>query len=993
MKPFLYRIAELFYKNEGDNLTRIAFVFPNRRSGKFFQHYLSQVADCPIFSPRILTINTLMSELAQIQPIDRLDLLFTLYEEYDRLHPTDEPFDRFVFWGEMLAGDFDDVDKYMVDAQKLFTNIKDLKDLEQLYLSPEQIAVIRQFWDTYFTPNCDSEKKIEFNRLWNIMFTLYTSLRERLSAEGIGYEGMIFRDVAEKAIAEKLPQLDELSTTKGCDKIVFVGFNALTEAERILLDYYRKNGQGDFYWDYNAPTMSCDKENRAGYFLERNISQFPSYYNINDEITTAPEITVLPVASGIGQVKQAGKILEDLIKEGVVDCDNALNTAVVLPDEELLIPMIYSIPDSFNNINITMGYSLKNTSVASLFDAISRLQRRVRLSGGRALFYHVEVAAILNHRLVKSCVGEELVDKILYIMNVKNMAYALADFLREQHTLLHLIFTPITADDNIQAGQYLIDILDYLLEETGDDTRDVDDTAPIEINVPALEHEYIYHYKNMVTRLNDVIALHGAVSMSVSTYFTLLGKLSFSVPFDGEPLSGLQVMGVLETRAIDFENIIILSMNEGTFPMKKVAGSFIPYNLRRGFNLVTTEHQDSIYAYYFYRMIGRAKRVYLLYDSRTEGLKRGEMSRFIYQLQHHYSHVLPQYKIKTISVEHSLQSEQAMPISIPKTGRVAELLQRYIYDGESTQPSLSASGVKTYLNCPLQFYMQQIEGINTEDEISEAVDSSVFGKIYHDVMACIYDEIKEQAGYRNEQGVVTGVNVTRERLDAILSNPDSIMRLIEKRFNVVFYHADSSAPAPHLTGENLITAHTVQEYILRTLQHDRDNFTPFIYIASELNIKNSYIQLANGKKVRFKAYIDRVDRVNNHVRIVDYKTGRDKVEVPSVDELFNREAKHGFGAIFQILLYCKLYNIAYPDNNEILQPLIYKVNDAFSALVPPVKISGNELMCYDDVKEEYERLLNETLEELFNEEIPFEQTQVLEHCTYCDFKSICKRNV
>ncbi len=991
MKPFLYRIAEQFFNNEGDTLSHIAFVFPNRRSGKFFQHYLSQIAGRPIFSPRILTINTLMSELAQLQPIDKLDLLFTLYEEYDHLHPTEEPFDRFVFWGEMLAGDFDDVDKYMVDAHKLFTNIKDLKDLEQLYLEPEQIEVIRRFWDTYFTPNTDSEKKIEFNRLWNIMYHLYNSLRKRLLVEGVGYEGMIFRHVAEMAQLDKLPRLHTLNVTSECDKIVFVGFNALTEAERILLDYYKRNGQGDFYWDYDAPTMSCDKENRAGYFIDRNIAQFPSRYDITEPIKTAPEMTLIPVASGIGQTKQAGKILKQLVTENVINKENAIRTAIVLPDEELLIPMIYSIPEDIDNINITMGYSLKNSSIASLFDAISSLQRHIRLSNGRAMYYHIEVSAILNHRLVKSCVDEKVIDNILNIMNIKNMAYVLSDFLRERHELLDLIFTPITNDDKTQAGNYLINILNYLLGKTCDKSHDIDDAPQVETNVQALEHEYIYHYQNMVARLNDVIASHSHVSMSVSTYFTLLGKLSFSVPFEGEPLSGLQVMGVLETRALDFDNIVILSMNEGTFPMKKVAGSFIPYNLRRGFNLVTTEHQDSIYAYYFYRMIARAKRVYMLYDSRTEGLRRGEMSRFIYQLQHHYSHILPQYKVKTINVEHTLQSERVLPISIPKTGRVADLLHRYLDDGKSNEPSLSASSIKTYLNCPLQFYMQYIEGINTEEEISEAVDSSIFGSIYHDVMACIYNDIKQQYGSRNEQGTITGVNVTKEHLTTIINDPDSIMRLIEKRFNIIFYHADETTVAPRLTGENLIIAHTVQEYIIRTLQYDCDNFAPFIYIASELDIRNQYIQLNDGKKVRFKAYIDRVDFTRNHLRIVDYKTGRDKVELPNIDELFSSQAKYGFGAVFQILLYSKLYRIAFPDNHDAIQPLIYKVSDAFSTLTPDIHIGSELLTEYDIVKEDFENKLNDCIMELFDEKINFEQTQVIEHCTYCNFKSICKR--
>ena len=987
MTPFLYQIADAFYRHEGGNLSQIAFVFPNRRSGKFFQQYLAQVADGhSLFSPTILTINSLMADLSQLQPVDKIELLFVIYEEYCKLRQTDELFDKFVFWGEMLASDFDDVDKYMVEADKLFANIKDLKDLEQNYLEPEQVAIIRQFWDTFFVMSDENKKKVEFNSLWSVMYQLYCNVRSRLASDGVGYEGMIFRHTAERAMRKQLPELHTMPSTRKCTRIVFVGFNAITPAERRIMQYYRDNGQGDFYWDYYAPTMQYDDENRANFFIEKNVREFPSHYMPEGlhMITTAPEMTVVPVSSAIGQVKQAGVILQSFIENKDTDPDNAINTAVVLSDEELLMPMIYSIPAEISSINITMGYSLRNTSVASFFDAVSALQRRVRWSGGKPLYYHVEVLAILNHRVVIQCVGKEVVDGIVKMMQQKNMAYISADVLaREEYPLLALIFSPIT-----HAGDYLERILEVLL---GCDDTDAN-SASGEV-LTKIEHEYTYHYYNMVSRLNDVIAMHNHISISTATYFAMLGKLSLSIPFDGEPLSGLQVMGVLETRVLDFDNIIILSMNEGTFPKKRVAASFIPYNLRRGYNMATTEHQDSIYAYYFYRMIARAKKVYMLYDSRTEGLKRGEMSRFIYQLKYHYSHLLPNYQVNEYAIAHNIGIDKPPVISIPKEGGVASRLRQFL-QGSDKPRALSASGLKTYINCPLQFYMQYVEGLSVEDDIVETVDSSVFGTIYHNVMAQIYDDLKERSGIVSEHGHKV-VNVTQSMLNDVIDDTDSLMRYIEREFNVVFYHAPKDAPAPRLTGKNSIIAHTVYIYVKRTLEYDRDNVAPFIYHASEERLggeRELYLPLANGLQVRFKAFIDRIDYANNILRIIDYKTGSDAVEAASVDELFDKRAERLPGAIMQVLLYCKLYAIAYPDRHYKMRPLIYRVRKAFSDFVPILKIAKYDVGYYNDVKERYEELLNNILEELFDESTPFAQTQEIEHCKYCDFKTICKRN-
>lgn len=1008
MRPFLYHLADTFYTYERENFSKLLFVFPNQRSGKFFQHYLGEVAakatphqqGKAFFSPRITTINNLMVSLSQMQMVDKIDLLFTIYEEFAGLLDREESFDKFVFWGELLLSDFDDVDKYMVDARQLFTNIKDLKDLEQLYLEPEQLAVIRQFWDSFFLPDCNSERKVEFNRLWNIMLDLYHNLRNNLAQRSVGYEGMIFRAVAEKAREGKLPSFDEITSLQGCERVIFVGFNALTEAERVLMQYYRDADIADFYWDSYAPTLRPEiaAENRAGYFIYRYVKEFPSRYNMIGihDITTAPEMTVIPISSGIGQVKQAGEILKTLIAEQHLDPSKSLDTAVVLPDEDLLIPMVYSIPEQVGNVNVTMGYNLKNTSVASLFEAIFQLQRRVRWSGGKALYYHVEVAAILNHRTVVMAVGRSEVDAILATMKKRNMVYVPAEFLTDSHlTLLSLIFTPIAED--VQAPAYLDNILEYLI----DITYNEDDNESVGLS--NLEHEYTYHYQNLISRVNDVIEAHPGLSMNVNTYFALLSKIQVSMPFVGEPLSGLQVMGVLETRVLDFKNIIILSMNDGIFPKKSVAGSFIPYNLRSGYGLSTTEHQDSIYAYYFYRMIARAERVFMLYDTRHDSLKRGEPSRFIFQLKYHYARVLENYNVKTESVAHSIKVKSSPVISIDKKGNVAARLSEFLDGTDGKKRLLSASTIKTYINCPLQFYLQTVERMRPDDDISEEVDSSIFGSIYHNVMAAIYDEMK---------GENASVNVTKSMIDEVIANRDYVMTKIEDEFVSLFFRQDKSQKQRKIAAQYHITLHTVHTYIISTLEHD-SLLTPFIYVASELemprparaaNINECDLlyPLPSGKKVRFKALIDRVDYVKDCLRIVDYKTGSDLIKVPSIAELFNRESEKQYGAIFQVLLYCKLYRISFPDDKRNLQPLIYKVRDAFKDLSPALSTNDPQLIVaerraveindYDMVASLFEPLLDKCLEEIFDLDIPFTQTAVEAHCKYCDFKTICKRN-
>ena len=430
MTPFLYRIAQAFYERYGHDISQLAFVFPNRRSGIFFQKYLAEVAGKPLFSPRVTTINDLMAELSPYTTIDRISLLVMLYKRYIELRQSDETFDNFVFWGDMLLGDFDDVDKYMVDARQLYTNIHDLKEIDEFYLTDEQIAIIKRFWGHLFFPSTESENKQQFIQLWQILFDLYTRLRDDLASQNKAYEGMIFRDVAERC--RRKETLDLPYT-----QVVFVGFNAITEAERVFMEYLRDTGLGDFYWDYYAPTLH-DPYNKAAFFLNDNKRRFPSKIDLDERIEQVPRIELISVPSAVGQAKQATDILQRLIDEKQLSPERAIDTAIVLPDEELLLPMLYSIPPEISTVNITMGYTLQHTTVAALMDSIFQMQRHVRFSKGEPRFYHIDVKQLLGHRFIAARLGDEG-QRITAFINGNNRAFVSPDELG-RHPLVELLF-------------------------------------------------------------------------------------------------------------------------------------------------------------------------------------------------------------------------------------------------------------------------------------------------------------------------------------------------------------------------------------------------------------------------------------------------------------------------------------------------------------------------------------------------------------------------
>ena len=962
MKPFLYQVATLFYQQYGAEIHRLAFVFPNRRAGLFFQKYLSEISERPLFSPSILTINDLFMQLSGKHPADKIQMLFRLYELYKQRSGSSESFDEFIYWGEMLLNDFDDIDKYMVDARMLFRNVSDLKSLDDdfNYLSPEQVQAIRSFWSSFY-PKGDSPNQQHFLELWEILYDLYAGLRTSLAKDGCGYDGMIFREVVEQL--EKEPMSDF-----PFDQVVFVGLNALSVSEERLLLALQKKGVADFYWDYVGPWVT-DPDNKASFFLERNLRLFPSRMQLPVTEPVQAEIRVMGVPSAIGQAKQVYPILQALADEQQLTDESALRTAIVLPDEHLLVPVLNAIPEAIQHINVTMGYPLAGTPVAALMEYILTLQKNIRYIDRVPVFYFRDVLPILNHQYVMAAAPEE-VSQLVKDMTAGNRIYVHAADLN-RHELLSILFTPVQNTEEL--SDYLIHVLEALNACLRNNRPNPDDEEMISNSTQTtvdIEQEFIFHYFATVNRMKEVMR-EAKIEMRLDTYFRLLKRMTdlITIPFEGEPLSGLQVMGVLETRALDFDRLIILSMNEGIFPLKKAANSFIPYNLRRGFGLPTYEHQDSVWAYHFYRLIRRAKQVTLLYDTRTTGLQTGEVSRFVHQLRYHY-----QYPLIDELVVYDVASSAVPPISVQKTAEVEKLLSDFLFGGPR---ALSASAINTYLDCPLKFYFSVLEQIQEEDEITETVERDVFGSILHKVMEDLYAPFK-------------GKLVTADLLKLLRKDQPLLTGTIARAFAELFFKSPVVRP---LEGENFLTGEMIRKYAEKILEQDA-RFTPFHYIESEKKVRAT-ITLSDRRIVQLKGFIDRVDSLDRVLRIVDYKTGSGKLEFESVEGLFDKEAKDRPKAVMQVFLYAWMYQQLPEYTGMPIQPAIYYLRTLFQRSFDPVveqkkgRGKADKVNSFQDFASDFEDKLRQCLDEIFDLDIPFTQTETGKACAYCSFRGLC----
>lgn len=1003
MIPFLKLVANAFVDNK-ESLDKITFVFPNRRSGLFFSKYLGERFKGKSFIlPEIITISELISDYTKTIEASRMEQLFALYSIYktmsaDISDPSKEfNFDQFIYWGDMILSDFNDVDRYMVDAKALFLNVKDFKDISANYLNEKQLEVIRDFWGEdrlkldsgHLWKDTDSEARLKFTKLWEVLYPLYMEFNKLLASKNLSYSGKTYRLAAEKM---KTARKEDFNFSK----IVFVGFSTLSKSEEAIFRGFQRLEIGDFYWDYNSPVFLFP-ENKGNAFLPKYIKEFPSKYDLKEApITEMPNIEIMSVPSGGGQAKVVGKIISDLKKEGR-DKTTDIDTAVVLPEEIYLNSVIYSMPETISALNITMGYPMRNTSIASFMSMLSMLHSRKRIIEGEACYYYDDLEALLSHPYIKHICKDSVDALKKQIINFKYF-FVPQTVVTKFISNLEVIFSNQPLDTPDEIIDYVEKIIKFVMaqiysrKETGEEEKlDIQDR---------LELSFINQYENSLSQMRTTMEAYkkDIATMKSKTFFLLLERMlaGSNIAFVGEPLNGLQVMGVLETRLLDFENVIILSMNERIFPSKHFTKSFIPMSLRAGYGLSTYEFQESMFTYYFYRMISRAKNVYLLYDSRTQGISSGEQSRYIYQLQRLYN----VNKCKKTNWEYNVRLPKNRVIEIRKNDQIMKKLNLYLQD--DSKKNFSASMLSTYINCPLQWYLQCVEGLTEEDEISEFIDASTLGTIVHETLQDIYDSIPS-----NEKGERL---VQKKFLTDLIESKVNLNKFIVKSVNKNYNKLLENDWTKELQGDALLIFKTVYYYVKSVLEYD-SRLTPFVYIASEFEqIIRWNLGKDTDRVINFKFKIDRIDRLSSPdgdiVRIIDYKTGSDPVKIGGVDSMFvaNGNEKRA-KAIAQLLLYCHAYEEYYGGKPLKLRPLIYQIRsiNEFSDKEFSLNVNKNDVKDFRDIDDgftvtakegetiSFMDVIKNYLDEIFNKEEPFRQTEDEDNCVYCPFKDICGR--
>jgi len=951
VENFLHRVAADLWERYGNDLSQTTIVWPNNRSRIFFVDALSTVAGRAVWAPQYTSVDRLMEGLSGVGRADRIKAVTELYKVYSRYHS--ESFDSFYRWGEVLLNDFDTIDKYMIDADRLFANIYDIKELEDdlSYLTPEQIEVIKRFWGSFEGGRDEmSEYKKRFLSIWQTLGAIYHSFRENLAASGVAYGGRMYRLAAER-LRDGTASLPE-------GRFVVVGFNALSETEKVLFDALKNSRGADFYWDYDDYYLK-DAQQEAGIFVRENVVRYPApaSFSLPSTFASPKELTVVSTASDALQCKYAAEFIDEIIaRDGSVD----KRTAIVLTDENLLTPLLYSLPDRVGKVNITMGYPLRNTLAYSFTERLLLLQQRVRIrKDGSAAFYHSDVEGILSHPFVGAEAGDTA-SELKSTLALQGKIYIGIDKLTGHSALLDEIFCPVT-DTAAMAG-YICGVISLIARA---------DISYETAEQRALRDECFGLIADNLTRTANSLAECG-MEPTMKTYAALVRRVlqSVRIPYSGEPLSGIQIMGILETRNLDFDNVLILSMNDDNFPSGRINDvSFIPYNLRFAYGLPTPRHSEGVYAYYFYRLLQRASRVDMAYCSVSDDRSTGEQSRYIYQLDFESSHTL---RRRDVALNVNLIPDR--PIVVAKTGKVAERLGKYLDGGGCI---ISPSILNTYMECPLKFYFKALAGIKAADEITAEIDYSVFGTILHKAMYLLYLDLRR-------------ADSPQVSVAALINSPkvhEAVVRAITED-----YFGGEEVPEEDYGGNLMMVRDTVEKYIngaVLPFDATRRN-----YRIEELEhwIKCDF--RFGTHTVQFAGKADRIDRsVGDEVRIIDYKTGSLQCDFAGVAGLMSQMTSKRNGAALQTFLYAMMLSRSgYP--NAGIVPSLYYVrymnNSEYSPMLND-KTAAEEVADYGRYAEEFEAQLAEVLAGLFDFSTDFVQTDDRKSCNYCDFAEICRR--
>ncbi len=983
--PFLSLVACDLLKRFGTDLANVAVIFPGRRARLFFNNYLYQHAGKPVWAPRYFSIDELFQQASGLAAADNILLVSELYKTYIDVFnaysntPSTETLDEFFFFGEILLNDFDDIDKNLVNARSLFSNLEDLNQLRDDFehLTESQIETLSRYFKQSFQQNTNLQQA--FLAIWNLLGPVYASFKEKLKAKNIAYPGMLAREAIENETAGYPLQ-----------QYVFVGFNVLNKCEEKL--FKKLKHKGLFYWDYDRYYMGAGYgvlgagygvqgagygKSEAGRFIMQNIQKFgsalPSEYfdNFNPEpCTLHPEPRTLHPKLKITIISSPSETAQSACIPAWIDTlrhDPAFtepDSAIVLCNESILPTVMHAIPPKkVENVNITMGFPINQTPVISFLQVLTDLQVKGYVASAKA-FRYKQVLAVLRHPYTQMLfpeatdVEKELTENNIFLPTIEILRnhsifqYAgntelLAVWLIQQITKVGTCYADMQSSEDLYAGLY---------------------------------QESIFRAYQVINRLYGLLQ-SGDLEVDKTTFLRLMKKLfsTTKIPFHGEPVKGLQIMGLLETRNLDFKNLILLSVNEGFMPGTNNDNTFIPQFIRKYFELNTIEHQDSVYAYYFYRLIQRAENITLVYNTDQTQTGKAEISRFLLQLL-----IESGLNIQQRSLQTSIRPIGETKITVQKDEALLnKIRQQYDLNTNPEAHRLSPSALNTFIDCSLKFYFQYIEGLKAADELSDELDSSVFGTIFHKAAELLYKKIGGVETIDPDHPVL----IRKEQLELFLKTPPLLEKIVAHAFSSKFFKNREVSPNQY-NGEQLINFRVINHLLRRLISYDAQH-TPFYICGLEFSVQDHFDLPSCNAKINVGGIIDRLDQKENTLRIVDYKTSGSGKPFKTLDDLTvqtDKRASH----VFQLFTYASVL-IKNGAKSAIAPALLYLQEAGKDDYSPVISFEGNAIADFKLLSPAFDEIFIRKIEELFNPDIPFSQTGATGKCAYCDFKILCNR--
>ena len=943
MKSFLEHVAADILSKYGTDLSRIAVVFPNKRAALFLNDHLARLAGKPLWSPSYMTISELFRRHSCRQVADPVKLVCDLHRSFTAQTGIDETLDHFYGWGQLLLSDFDDMDKQMADAQRVFANLSDLRQMDDdSFLTDEQRRVLRQFFSN-FSDDHTSELRQRFIRLWSRMSDIYSDFNSRLQSQGLAYEGALYREVVES---------DRL--TVSYDTCLFVGFNVLLNVEQRLFTLLKKQGKARFYWDFDHYYMKGSNE--AGHFIAQYLADFPCELDIRDadvydNFRHPKHVSIVSASTENIQARYAATWLKN---DGRMQAGR--RTAVVLCDESLLPVIIHCLPAEVPAVNVTMGYPLSQSPAATLVDRLVAL-RRDGYDRQRDNYRLRQVNAVLSHPYVAAAspvavqLRRQLSDEKIYFPTAAQLT---AD------GLTTLLFRSFRQDTSAASDNEML--LSWLCEAVQTVARHLSDSHDV------LCEETLFRTYTLLNRLLT-LTRDGDLTIDMVTLGRLIVQLlqQTSVPFHGEPAEGLQVMGVLETRNLDFDHVLMLSVSEGNMPKGVSDTSFIPYSLRKAYGLTTPDHKAAIYSYYFNRLLQRASDVTLVYNNATSEGQKGEMSRFLLQLMVENPH-----PVTRLTLQGGQDYMLRQPTAVENRAQMPHLL--------------TPTAINRYLSCPLKFHYHYVCNLREPDESDDdTIDGRIFGNIFHEAARIVYNALMEQRR-----------QIVAEDIDRLLRTQIDIERAVDEAFRQELFHLSANASLPRFNGLQLINREVIIHYLRMLLAVDR-KLTPFsvLHLEEDVSMKIP-LPSPDGemRSVTIGGRIDRMDQVTDdtghqYIRIIDYKTGAHRLNpLPDIDAVFaeeNRQVECDY--YLQTMLYSLIVARQHPDL-DVAPGLIF-IQHAENARGPILHFGDGQISNVSRYDQPFILRLQAVINRMFDPAEPLSPTADRRHCVNCPYRQLC----